>query len=216
MVLASSTVMTPSLPTFSIASAMMRPMVSSLLAEMVPTCAMASPLTGLAICFSSPTTAATAFSMPRFTPIGLAPAATFFAPSRRMAWASTVAVVVPSPAMWVLGFGFWVLGSGFWGFGLRAAGRGLRTPGPGFGASRDALTPRIRRPARSLEPEARSPSSRLGQFTCTWICRGLASSRRGSVTVSTPFLNSAPIAPASTVGGRVKERLKAPYARSMR
>ena len=36
--------------------------------------------------------------MPRFTAIGLAPAATVFAPSRKIAWASTVAVVVPSPA----------------------------------------------------------------------------------------------------------------------
>ena len=36
--------------------------------------------------------------MPRFRPIGLAPAATFFRPSRTIAWASTVAVVVPSPA----------------------------------------------------------------------------------------------------------------------
>ena len=44
------------------------------------------------------TTCSTAFSMPRLSAIGLAPAATFFRPSRTMAWASTVAVVVPSPA----------------------------------------------------------------------------------------------------------------------
>jgi hypothetical protein len=37
MVFDSSTVMTPSLPTFFIASAMVSPMVWSLLAEMVPT-----------------------------------------------------------------------------------------------------------------------------------------------------------------------------------
>src|SRR5262245_43271291 len=37
--------------------------------------------------------------MPRFSSIGLAPATTFFAPSRKIACASTVAVVVPSPAM---------------------------------------------------------------------------------------------------------------------
>ena len=55
MLLASSTVMTPSLPTFSIASAMILPIVSSLLAEMVPTWAMAWPLTGLACFFSSAT-----------------------------------------------------------------------------------------------------------------------------------------------------------------
>ena len=46
IVLDSSTVMTPSLPTFSIASAMMLPMVSSLLAEMVPTWAIMLSLTG--------------------------------------------------------------------------------------------------------------------------------------------------------------------------
>ena len=55
-------------------------------------------LVDLDIFFSSSTTASTALSMPRFSPIGLAPAATFFRPSRKMAWASTVAVVVPSPA----------------------------------------------------------------------------------------------------------------------
>ena len=37
--------MTPSLPTFFMASAMMLPMVSSLLAEMVPTCAIMAPVT---------------------------------------------------------------------------------------------------------------------------------------------------------------------------
>ena len=37
--------------------------------------------------------------MPRFRSIGFMPAATYLAPSRTIAWASTVAVVVPSPAM---------------------------------------------------------------------------------------------------------------------
>ena len=43
-------------------------------------------------------TASTAFSMPRLSAIGFAPAATLRRPSRTSAWASTVAVVVPSPA----------------------------------------------------------------------------------------------------------------------
>src|SRR5450631_3879382 len=47
---------------------------------------------------SSSETAATACSMPRLRAIGLAPAATLRRPSRTIAWASTVAVVVPSPA----------------------------------------------------------------------------------------------------------------------
>ena len=40
----------------------------------------------------------TARSIPRLSAIGFVPAATFFKPSRTMAWARTVAVVVPSPA----------------------------------------------------------------------------------------------------------------------
>src|ERR1700728_2288814 len=46
MVLDSSTVITPSLPTFFIASAMMLPMGGSLLAEIGPTCPIMSPETG--------------------------------------------------------------------------------------------------------------------------------------------------------------------------
>ena len=74
--------MTPSLPTFSMASAMMLPIVSSLLAEMVPTWAIILPFTGLLSLFSSSVTAATAFSIPRFSSMGLAPAVTFLLPSR--------------------------------------------------------------------------------------------------------------------------------------
>src|SRR6476646_2715036 len=49
IVFASSTVITPSLPTLSMAPAMIVPMVSSLLAEMVPTCATIDPVTGFDI-----------------------------------------------------------------------------------------------------------------------------------------------------------------------
>src|SRR5664279_3993384 len=109
IVLASSTVITPSLPTFFMASAMIRPMVSSLLAEMVPTCAIISPDTFCEYLSSAPGmrlpswsrephTSVTALSMPRFSAIGFAPAATVFTPSRKMVCARTVAVVVPSPA----------------------------------------------------------------------------------------------------------------------
>ena len=97
--LASSTVMTPSLPTFFMASAIMLPISRSPLAETVPTCAISSlEVTFLDLAFSSATTALTARSMPRLTSMGLAPAATDLAPSLTMAWARTVAVVVPSPA----------------------------------------------------------------------------------------------------------------------
>ncbi len=91
---------TPSLPTFSIASAIRSPISASLLAEIVPTCAISFlPAVGTLIFFSSSTTTATALSMPRLSAIGFTPAVTFLRPSRKIAWASTVAVVVPSPAL---------------------------------------------------------------------------------------------------------------------
>src|SRR5262249_9001661 len=96
---ASSTVITPSLPTFSIASAIMSPMVWSPLADTVPTWAISSlPLVDFDCFFNASTTADTARSMPRFRFMGSCPAATIFAPSVKMERASTVAVVVPSPA----------------------------------------------------------------------------------------------------------------------
>src|SRR5437762_1866937 len=96
---ASSTVMTPSFPTFSIASAIMSPMVRSPLADTMPTWAISSlPLVDLESFLSSSTTAVTARSTPRFRLIGSCPAATSLAPSVKIARASTVAVVVPSPA----------------------------------------------------------------------------------------------------------------------
>ncbi len=94
----SSTFTTPSLPTFSIASAMLSP-ISRSRDEIVATRAMSSlPEISLDCDFRFSVTASTAFSMPRLSAIGFAPAATFFRPSRTIAWASTVAVVVPSPA----------------------------------------------------------------------------------------------------------------------
>ncbi len=48
----------------------------------MPTWAIMLPFTGLLSFFSSSTTAATAFSMPRFSSMGLAPAVTFLLPSR--------------------------------------------------------------------------------------------------------------------------------------
>src|SRR4051794_27173457 len=91
--------MTPSLPTLCMASEIIRPISASPLAEMVPTWAVSAGVTIFCVCFcSSSTTAATALSMPRLRSIGFSPAATPLAPSRTIDWASTVAVVVPSPA----------------------------------------------------------------------------------------------------------------------
>src|SRR5215510_12179048 len=96
---ASSTVITPSLPTFCIALARKSPISRSPLAEMVPTWAISSlEVTFLEFFFRSSTMASTARSMPRFRSIGFMPAATDLAPSLTIQAASTVAVVVPSPA----------------------------------------------------------------------------------------------------------------------
>src|ERR1700733_4181456 len=96
----SSTVMTPSLPTFCIACAIILPIAASPLDEIVPICATsADEATGLARFWMSLTTAATAISIPRLRSIGFMPAATALAPSRTIACASTVAGVVPSPAL---------------------------------------------------------------------------------------------------------------------
>src|SRR6478609_2854971 len=97
-VLLSSTVMTPSLPTVSIASAMSSPTVASA-AEMVAVAAICSLVsTSLAWLLRTSDTDAVAASMPRLSAIGFAPAATLRRPSRTSACARTVAVVVPSPA----------------------------------------------------------------------------------------------------------------------
>ncbi len=98
MPLDSSTVITPSLPTFSMASETNSPM-AVLFAEMDATWEMAALVSiFLALDLIASTTLSTAFSIPSLTIMGLAPAATFFMPSRTIAWAKTAAVVVPSPA----------------------------------------------------------------------------------------------------------------------
>ena len=68
-------------------------------AEIDATCAISwRESISLACFWMAPTAASTAFSMPRLSAMGLAPAATLRRPSWIRAWASTVAVVVPSPA----------------------------------------------------------------------------------------------------------------------
>ena len=98
--LASSTVIVPSLPTFSIASAIILPIVSSPFAEIVPTWAISSLVLIFLLSLTKlETKVSTALSIPLFRLIGLAPAVTFLRPSLYIASARTVAVVVPSPAM---------------------------------------------------------------------------------------------------------------------
>ena len=94
----SSTVMTPSLPTLSMASAIISP-ISVSAAEIDATWAICSlESVSLAMPCRRSTAASTPASMPFFSDIGLAPAATLRRPSWTMAQARTVAVVVPSPA----------------------------------------------------------------------------------------------------------------------
>ena len=98
MVLDSSIVITPSPVTFSIASATSWPTFSSP-EETVATLAICSlPLTFWLISRIASTAASVAFFIPLRRTIGFAPAARFFIPSCTIACASTVAVVVPSPA----------------------------------------------------------------------------------------------------------------------
>src|SRR5215212_1430499 len=93
-----STVITPSLPTFSITSAIRLP-ISLSAAEIEATWAISSrPWTSVAIPLIASTILSVARSMPCFSSIGFAPAVTFFRPSLTIACARTVAVVVPSPA----------------------------------------------------------------------------------------------------------------------
>src|ERR1700730_16151511 len=109
---ASSTVITPSLPTFCMAWAIILPILLSPLDETVPTWATsAEDSTFLARFSMSRTTAATARSMPRLRSIGFMPAATDLAPSRMIECASTVAVVVPSPAISLV---FWATSRTIW------------------------------------------------------------------------------------------------------
>src|SRR5438034_1066294 len=92
--LASSTVMTPSLPTFLMASARNLPISASPFEEMVPTWAISSfEVTFLEFLTRSATTASTARSIPRLRSIGFMPAATDLAPSRTIAAAKTVVEV---------------------------------------------------------------------------------------------------------------------------
>ena len=98
IVLDSSIVITPSLVTFSIASATSWPTPSSP-AEIAATFAICLQPVILELIEAIASTAlSVAFFIPFLKMIGLAPAARFFIPSLIIACARTVAVVVPSPA----------------------------------------------------------------------------------------------------------------------
>ena len=86
MFLDSSTVITPSLPTFSMASARILPISGSLFAEIVATWVISSlPLTARLDFFTASTAMAVALSIPRLISIGVIPAETALRPSRTIA-----------------------------------------------------------------------------------------------------------------------------------
>src|SRR3954452_1069984 len=94
----SSSVTTPSWPTRATASATASPITGSSFAAIVATCSISSrERTGRAHRCSSSTRAADASSMPLRSSIGFAPSSSARMPSRTIDWASSVAVVVPSP-----------------------------------------------------------------------------------------------------------------------
>ena len=98
VVLDSSSVITPSSPTFSMASATMSPMARSLWADTVAICAFSSRLlTGRDRSLIASTAIFAPRSSPRLRSMALAPATTFRTPSAKIAWARMVAVLVPSP-----------------------------------------------------------------------------------------------------------------------
>ena len=92
-------VITPSLPTLSIALAIMSPIALSPLAETVPTWAISAHWSTLLRPVLEVVHHQVAGEVDALRSIGFMPAATDLAPSRTIAWASTVAVVVPSPAV---------------------------------------------------------------------------------------------------------------------
>mmetsp|Transcript_26111 Transcript_26111/g.75301 ORF Transcript_26111/g.75301 Transcript_26111/m.75301 type:complete len:239 (-) Transcript_26111:2-718(-) len=100
IVLPSCTVIVPSLPTFSNALVSKSPINSSPFAAILATLLMLSGESIVTACFArSSKTTFVAASMPRLMSMGFMPAATALQPSRKIALANTVAVVVPSPAM---------------------------------------------------------------------------------------------------------------------
>jgi len=97
--LPSSTVITPSFPTLSIASAIILPVDGSLFAEMAAIWEMSFfDSTGRESSVRATLAALTDLRIPETRFTGLTPAVRYLRPSLKIASAMTVAVVVPSPA----------------------------------------------------------------------------------------------------------------------
>ena len=171
----SSMVTTPSSPTRASASATAPPMTSSSLAAIVATWRSSSGLeTGRARRRSSADSASVACSIPRRRSTGLAPASSASMPSRTIAWASSVAVVVPSPVSslvwlatsrtsWAPMFSYWLVSS---------ISRAIVTPSlviVGAPVRRSSTTLRPLGPSVTLTVSARASTPACSSRRASWL-----------------------------------------------
>ena len=170
----SSSVTTPSGPTRSIASATAAPITSSSLAAIVATWRTASPSTGRAIRRSSAERTSIASSMPRLRSIGFAPSSSACMPSRTIAWASSVAVVVPSPVRSEVLFATsrtsWAPMLRYWS--LSSISRAIDTPSlviVGGPASRSSTTLRPFGPSVTLTVLASASTPSCSRRRASWL-----------------------------------------------
>jgi hypothetical protein len=171
----SSIVTTPSSPTRSSASATAAPMRSSSLAAIVATCCSWSrPDTERATRLSSAATRSVASSIPRRSSIALAPSSMASMPSRTIAWASSVAVVVPSPvrSLVLLATSRTRWAPMFLNWSLNSISRAIETPSfviAGAPASRSSTTLRPLGPSVTLTVLASSSTPACRSCCASWL-----------------------------------------------
>src|SRR4051794_21168036 len=226
----SSMVTTPSDPTRSRASAIALPMTSSSLAAIVAMCSSCSrPCTGRATRLSSSTMQAVASSMPRRSSIGLAPSSSACMPSRTMAWASSVAVVVPSPvrSLVLLATSRTSCAPMFLNWSDSSISRAIETPSfviVGAPVSRSRTTLRPFGPSVTLTVLASSSTPAWSSRRASWLkCSRLptccASLRRGGGALADALRHEDPAAlepPVVEVRHRVVDRVERIRARVKR
>src|SRR3954454_15783140 len=181
----SSTVTTPSSPTWSSASATASPIRSSSLPAIVATWRRSSrPDTGRAWPRRSSTTRSVDSSMPRRSSIGLAPSSIVRMPSRTMPWARSVAVVVPSPvrSLVLLATSRTSWAPMFLNGSPSSISRAMVTPSlviVGAPVRRSSTTLRPFGPSVTLTVSASSSTPACSRRRAAWLkCRILPTSRR--------------------------------------
>src|SRR4051794_39728841 len=226
----SSTVTTPSPPTRSSASAIAAPMTSSSFAAMVAMWASCErPSTGRAMRFSSSTRHAVASSIPRRSSIGFTPSSRASMPSRTMAWASSVAVVVPSPvrSLVLLATSRTSCAPMFLNWSESSISRAIVTPSlviVGAPVSRSRTTLRPFGPNVTFTVLASSSTPACNNRRASWLkCSRLptarASLRRGGGALADALRHEDPAAlqpPVVEIGHRVVDRVQRIRARVQR